>query len=418
MRRSLRRGVPAALFSLLSLLIGSAGARAQEIDVDRFTLRGFGTLGATTHDAEGIEFRRNVGQAEGVEADEIDFGVDSLAGAQLDFKVNSKLDVMLQGVARARSDGDWAARLSQAFIRYSPDDSLVLRVGRVGYDIYLLAESRQVGYSYLAVRPSPEFYGQITDDEIDGGDVSYTRRMGPGLFRARLFGGKGSGEMAFADGTHTDSDGDIFGATLDYIYRGWTGRVAVVQFEYEAGAELGQLAGALQMTGFPSAVAVANDLNQDVLRSVGVQIGIAYDDGPLLAQLMYGAADSDSLIGPNFDKSYALVGYRLRKWTPFVAHAGSYDREPVRDAGLPAFPMLAPLNAAVVAVQLPTRSTQHTTSVGLRYDLSSRIDFKLQVDRTRVSDSALNFDNRSPPGAPSGGPYDMTVIAATMDFVF
>jgi hypothetical protein len=191
-----------------------------------------------------------------------------------------------------------------------------------------------------------------------------------------------------------------------------------VRFDYDAGSAILQLAGALRATGFPSAVAIADDFDQESFGSLGVQVGIAYDDGPLLAQLMYGGADSDSIAGPHFDKSYALLGYRLGKWTPFAAHAGSYDREPIRDAGLPDIPMLAPLNAAVAGVQASTRSTQHTTSLGVRYDFSPRVDFKLQLDRTHVDESTLNFDLRSPPGAPSAGPYGMTVITATVDFVF
>jgi hypothetical protein len=402
----------------LGLVFGADGVRAQEMDVDRFTLRGFGTLGATTHDAQGVAFRRNVGQGRGVEQDDLDLRTDSLAGVQVDFRLGSKFDVMLQGVSRLAADGDWGVRMAQGFIRYSPDESLVMRLGRVGYDIYLLAESRQVGYSYLTVRPSAEFYGQIADDDIDGADISYTRRMGPGLFRARVFGGSGAGELAFADGTYRDSKSDIHGATFDYIYRGWTGRLAFVQFGYDSSPELRALAGALRATGMPDAVAIAVDLTQSSFKSLGVQIGFAYDDGPLLAQLMYGAGNSDSIAGPNFDKSYALFGYRVRKWTPFVAHAGSFDREPIRNAGLPPVPMLAPLDAAVTAVQAVTRSTQHTTSLGVRYDYSSRVDFKLQLDRTRVRESTLNFDYRASSAGAFAAPFDMNVIAATVDFVF
>jgi hypothetical protein len=403
-----------ALILAATSIIGAPAAHAQDFATDRVTVRGFGTLGATTHGTDGIEFRRHVGQAHGVSADDIDFGVDSIAGLQFDVKLDSRFDVVLQGVSRMRADGDWSPRLSQGFLRYSPDDSLVLRAGRIGYDIYLLAESRQVGYSYLPVRPSPEFYGQITNDDIDGLDVAYTRRMGRGLFRARLFGGGGSGELAFADETNRDTTGDVYGATFDYIFRGWTGRIAFVQFGYDAGDEIPLLAGALRATGFPSAAAVAADIDHDVFQSQGVQVGLAYDDGPMLAQLMYGAGISDSIAGPEFEKIYALFGYRLRQWTPFVSFASSSDRFAIRDAGLPDIPMLAPLNAAVVRIQQATRSTQHTTSLGVRYDLSSHVDFKLQVDRASVRDSSLMFDHRPVPGAP----YDLTVIAATVDFVF
>jgi hypothetical protein len=371
-------------------------------------------VGATTHEADEIEYRRNAGQARGARSSHFDFGTDSLAGLQIDARLDSHFDVVLQGVTRQRASGDWSPRLSQGFLRYSPDDSLVLRAGRIGFDIYLLAESRQVGYSYLAVRPSPEFYGQITNDDIDGLDVAYTRRVGRGLFKARVFGGDNSGEMAFADRSTADTVGDVYGATFDYIYRGWTARIALVQFNYDAGADVALLVGALRATGFPSATSVADDLDHDSFRSDGVQVGLAYDDGPMLAQVLYGAVTSDSIAGPGYDKLYALFGYRFGTWTPFAAFSSSSDRNRIIDAGLPDVPMLAPINAAVVATQKASRSTQHTTSVGLRYDFNSHLDFKLQLDRTDVRDSSLMFDYR--PAA--GTPYDMTVVTAAVDFVF
>jgi hypothetical protein len=414
-RQRLQQGTCAAILSTLTFIFtGHGSAFAQELEADRFAFRGFGTLGASTHDTDGIEFRRNTGQGDGVESGEIDFNTDSLAGVQFDFRLNSKFDVVAQGVIRQRADGDWSPRLSQGFLRFSPDDALVLRAGRIGYDIYLLAESRQVGFSYLTARPSAEFYGQITNDEIDGLDIAYTRRLGRGLFKARAFGGEGSGELAFATGPESDTTGDVYGATFDYIFRGWTARVAMVQFNYDADASIPLLVGGLRMTGFPSALAVADDLDEDVFQSHGVQLGVAYDDGPMLAQIMYGAVTSDSIAGPKFDKLYTLFGYRLQKWTPFVSYASSTDREPIHDAGLPPIPQLAPLNAAVVQIQQATRSTQHTTSLGLRYDLNSHVDFKFQVDRTHVRDSSVMFDYR-----PSAGtPYGLTVITAAVDFVF
>jgi hypothetical protein len=389
-------------------------ADADDLGDARFAVRGFGTLGATTHGTDGIEFRRNTGQAHGAASGEIDFGTDSIAGVQFDARLASKFDVVLQGVSRQRTDGDWAPQVTQGFVRWSPDESFVVRAGRVGYDIYLLAESRQVGYSYLAVRPSPEFYGQITNDEIDGGDLSFTRRVGRGLMRARAFGGAGSGELAFADGSRRQTHGDVYGATLDYLWRGWTARIAYVQFNYDADRNVPLLVGALRATQFPSALAVADDLDSKVYRSDGVQVGVAHDDGPVLAQVMYGAITSDSLAGPAFDKFYGLFGYHFGKVTPFVSFASSRDRDSIRDAGLPDVPQLAPLNAAVVATQKATRSTQHTTAVGVRYDFASHFDLKLQVDRLDITDSSIILDHRAVPG----GPANLTVITAAVDFVF
>jgi hypothetical protein len=416
-RQRIHWGKPltAMLLPFVLLVAGTiSNADAQALDEKRFTLRGFGTLAATTHDADGIEFRRGVGQGRGVAADKVEFYTDSLAGVQFNATLNSKFDVVLQAVSRQHADGDWDVDLSQGFVRYSPDESLVLRAGRIGFDIYLLAESRQVGYSYLALRPPPEVYGLLANDEVDGGDIAYTRRIGRGLARARFFAGGGASETAFADGRHFDTDASVFGASFDYLYRGWTARVALVRYEYDSDPSFTPLVAALRMTGAPDAVAIADGIDHSELYSQGVQLGVAYDDGPMQAQVLYGVIDTDSIAGPSSNSLYALFGYRVRAFTPFASYASSRDRDPIRTTGLPALPMFAPLNGAVEFIQSTLRSTQHTFSVGMRYDFNSHFDLKLQIDRVSLRDSALMYDRRLPPG----GPADMTVIGAAVDFVF
>src|SRR4051812_38909876 len=93
------------VFVLAALVTTSPGiARADDLGDSRFAVRGFGTLGVTTHGTDGIEFRRNTGQGSGAAADEIDFGADSIAGVQFDARVSSKFDVVLQGVTRERAN--------------------------------------------------------------------------------------------------------------------------------------------------------------------------------------------------------------------------------------------------------------------------------------------------------------------------
>lgn len=407
----LSRSIAMALLFALGM---SAHAQSEDLDTSWLTVRGFGTLAATTHDAEGIEFRRSMNQPDGVREGDIDLAVDSQAGLQFNLKLAPHFDAVVQGVTRMHADGGWAPRVSQGFVRYSPDETLVFRAGRVGYDIYLLAESRQVGYSYLTLRPSPEFYGMVTNDEVDGADASVTLRVGPGLVRARVFGGKGSSESAFMDGTNAESDGRVLGACIDYLHRGWTARVALLRYRFDPDPGIAPLIGALRATGSPQAAAIADDLDRNEFESLGMQLGVAYEDGPLQAQLLYGGVIGNSISAPEFSKVYALAGYRVRQWTPFVSYAASRDRNPVRSTGLPDIPQLAPLEAAVLRMQQSSRSTQHTVSAGARFDLSEHIDFKVQIDHTSLEDSSLVFDRRVPPG----GPASMTVLAASIDFVF
>jgi hypothetical protein len=396
------------------MFIGASGARAQDFETDRFTFRGFGTIGFTTHDAEGIEFRRNVGQGYGSEANELDFHADSLAGLQLNSRIAARFDLALQGVTRINAEGNWTPRVTQAFLRYSPDESLVLRAGRFGYEIYLLAESRQVGYSYLAVRPSQDFYGLVTNDEVDGIDASWTTRLGPGLFKVRVFGGEGSDETALHDGTSWSGSSDAVGATLDYTWRSLTARAAALEVRYGANADLRELGAFLASSGSPPAIDIGEELIGSEQVSRGLQLGLAYDGGPLQAQLLYGHIISDSIAGPNVNAFQAQAGYRVGDWTPYLSFAKSRDRNPIRSTGLPELPELLPVIGTVRELQDNMRATQHSTSLGVRWDLSSHWAFKAQVDFTDIHDSALNFDRRPA----NSGDTRMTVLTAAVDFVF
>jgi hypothetical protein len=402
------------IFCALMLIAGGPLALAEDVQAGRLTLRGFGTLAITTHDADGIEFRRNVGQARGIAAHEPGIDSDSLAGLQINARLAAQAALVVQGVTRMDVEGEWSPRVTQAFIRYSPDESLVLRGGRFGYDIYLLAESRQVGYSYVAVRPSQDFYGLVTHDEVDGIDMSWTARLGRGLVKTRLFGGRGSDATAMADGTYWEGRSDVVGVTLDYSWRAWTARVAALQVEYGGNPDLAMLGQALVATGAPEAGAIGDELIGSTQASRGMQLGVAYDGGPLQAQLLYGHILSDSIAGPSVRAWLAQVGYRVKAWTPFISHSRSRDSEAMRTTGLPDIPELEPLNGLVLQLQENMRATQRSTSVGIRWDVSPRWDVKLQADFTSIGDSVLNFDRRT--GGTGSG--NMTVLTAGVDFVF
>lgn len=408
--------IPGAMILALAGLAALAAAPVAGADLgeSRFDLRGFGTAAVTTQNSDGLEYRRNAGQPRGVASGDVEMFTDSIAGAQLNFRASSDIEMVLQAVTRMNVEGDWQPRVTQAFLRYSADESLALRAGRIGFDIYLLAESRQVGYSYVPLRPSVEFYGLLANDSIDGADVSYTSRLGAGLVRGRLFAGRGSDEMAFPDGGHQAIESDVLGASFDYIVGGWTARVAGGQWRYDVHPYAPTLAAGLRMTGLPQALAVADHLDQSTFKTFGAQVGVAYDEGPLKAQLMWLMLDSDPVYGPDTRGVYAFAGYRLGQWTPYASFSRSRDVAPVISTGLQDIPEYAPLEEAVLGMQYGARTTQRTASLGVRFDVAANLDLKLQVDRARIQDSALVFDRRT--GAHTDA--DMTIVALALDFVF
>ncbi len=99
MRQSLRRGTCVSVISMFAMLcIGGASVQAQEVNADRFTLRGFGTLAGTWQDAKDVDFRRFVGQPSGVGKGNIEFQPDSIAGLQVNARIGSDLSATVQGV--------------------------------------------------------------------------------------------------------------------------------------------------------------------------------------------------------------------------------------------------------------------------------------------------------------------------------
>ena len=77
--------------------------------------------------------------------------------------------------------------------------------------------------------------------------------------------------------------------------------------------------------------------------SRALQLGVAYDGGPLQAQILYGHIVSDSLAGPNVRAALAQVGYRVGAFTPYVSFTTSKDRDGLESTGLPELPELLPV---------------------------------------------------------------------------
>jgi hypothetical protein len=65
-------------------------------------------------------------------------------------------------------------------------------------------------------------------------------------------------------------------------------------------------------------------------------------------------------------------------------------------------------------MQSSVRTTQRTASIGFRYDISAHVDLKFQLDRVKLTDTALVFDRR----VDTGRDAHMTIAAMAIDFVF
>jgi hypothetical protein len=386
---------------------------ADALSDSRFSLSAFGTLGAVYQNARGLAYRRDISQGHGARAGEVDLGTDSIVGLQATGRIASGLDAQVQETVHRDEDGLWRPELERAFLRYQPSPSVMLRAGRIGLGLYLLADAFDVGYAYLTIRPPVEIYGLLAADEFDGADAELSRPIGGGVGRIRVLGGKWPFQIAQADGTTIEIDDDsVIGITADYLHGDWQTRAALLQIHIPGGND--PVAPALAQTGFPQAVALARELDRSQQNSYGMEIGTTYEGNPLQAALLYIHLNSDYLQGPKFNSAFALLGYHIAQLTPYTSFSMTDNFGPTRGTGLPPLPVFEPLIAAAREDQVSAQTTQRDFSLGVRYDFAPHVDLKAQIDQVWLHQSELIFDYNVPPP----GHTSLTVYGLAVDFAF
>jgi len=399
----------------LALPLLSFGAQAAESGERRLTVGGFGTLGALYHDSEGLEYRRSLNQSKGAEAGKVDFAVDTLAGLQLNGAWNRELESVIQVVSRYDTGESWRPRLTRGFIRYAPNESLMFRAGRVGYELLPRTDSRDVGYSYLSIRAPVEVFGILPRDHFDGADVTLTHPLAMGLARIKLYGGTATGTVVYHD-RRVDLDGSkVWGGHVEYIGRDWGLRLGRGVFLAGDEANVDPLIAGLRAAATPQAMALADDLAEKDRHTQFTVGAITYDHDPLQARLFVSYAQSDNPVRPNGLLAALTLGYDLGQVTPFIGYALAEPHGEIQGTGRPdATPRLAAFNAAVFDAQTRARPEQSTLTLGLRYDFAPRMDLKLQVDRVWRERSSLVLDRNNPPDHDA----DMLVFGVALDFIF
>jgi hypothetical protein len=397
----------------VALLLALAGAtgHAGELSGSRITVGAFGTLGAVYQNAHGLAYRRSVSQGHGARAGQVDLGTDSLLGLQVTGNITASLDAQAQTIVRRNAEGVWRPELARAFVRYRPSQAVMVRAGRIGLGVYLLADALDVGYSYLTIRPPVELYGMLARDEFDGADATFSRQLGRGVGRIRAFGGRLPFQTAFANGfVDTVDDLKIFGMTADYLYRQWQTRAALLEIHQPVSPD--PVAPALAQSGFPQAVALAGSLNHAPQNSYGIALGTLYEGDRWQGALVVAHFNSDYLQGPKFNAGFALLGYRIAQLTPYAAFSMTDSFSAAEPTGLPAVPLFEPLIAAAQEDQAAGQANQRDLSLGIRYDFAPHMDLKVQIDHLWLHQSDLIFDYAVPPP----GHTSLTVFGVALDF--
>ncbi len=396
----------------LGLCLSASGLSIADDSAPALTLRYFGTAGLSYVTSGQADFVRDLSQSNGAKGGQWSYQLDSLVGAQANFQINEQLEIVGQAVSRHRYDDTYIPELTWAFAKYSPRPDLELRGGRLGTDFYMRADSRLVGYSYLTVRPSVDYYGGLPFQFLDGLDGAVTLPVGDGLLRAKVFGGYSPEKFPLENSEPWDASGSpILGGNLDYQWDSWQFRLGYFQISYKRDlpGSFTTLMTALRRLSLPDSQAAANALTVDGTTSRHYSAGVVYDEGPLQVQLMVSGVKHDSAFFQDSVSGYFLTGYRVGDVTPFAGLSWSRSSAAILNStGVPV------LDTAVANTIGRTGSNQHTYTLGLRWDFHPGMDVKVQWDAIRgAPDSTFLYRWEQP-----GWTGQTHVLSAVLDFAF
>jgi hypothetical protein len=391
----------------------------------RLTLSGFGTLGLARSDNDSAEFVRDLSQPRGLTR-QWSGKVDSVLGLQANWTLGAHTEAVIQAITRYRYDGSHDPEISWAFLRHDFSPDFQMRVGRLGTEFYMLADSRLIGYSNTAVRPPPDFYGSLIFSYFDGIDTSVGMNIGDGLLRAKLFYGHSPETSPFYKDITWDLDrARLLGGHLDYFQGPWQFRLAHAEVRFSSRdqpltelanrvidadpalallkvAYTNPLSNRIELTGLVPELSTSNKTSRFD------SIGIVYDKGPLRVQTMLGRIRHETESYEDNRAAFVIGSYRIGKLTPYLGYSTTKSKASTISTQLPG------LSDFARGLSATTHADQHTITLGTRWDFHQNWAMKVQLDRIRgraaseflFRGSAVQWDGR------------MNVLSATLDFAF
>lgn len=426
-RRAARWSLP-VVFGLF--LAGPVGA--QTAPDSNWALSGFGSLGLTAQSGgHDWGLQRNSSQR-GAGAD-VSASQDSRLGLQLDWHSGNQWEGAAQVVATNKPSGTpFGENIEWGYVGYRPLPNTRIRVGRTSPDVFLFADSRNVGFALPWARPPIDFYGFAPVVSVDGADVEQRWSLDESTWRVRATAGSFRAGVTDALGARLQMRGSqVWALGVTREEGGLLLKASYLQarLRLQTPPELQLLQQGLDQVaqlGLPGVTDSIDALGDNLWNGGGASylaLAAQYDTGPwsFVAEASELTVRHSPLSGR---RAYASIGYR----TGAVTWYGLVSRVVPSRSALTEPDLVTPL-APVIGEQaaqqaqalagyaadagLLYRFDQTTLAAGLRWDVATNTAVKLQIDR---------FDVRRNGGAgwraSDPRPAEGTVLSVLVDFVW
>jgi hypothetical protein len=412
------------LFARLALCAALAGHAAPALaDGVDWTLKGFGTLAGIGTDTKRLGFRRDFTQDASATRDWT-WDIDSRLGVQLDLDFRNPFHIAVQWVARNHAGNFFEQNLEWAFLRWRPNDTLDLRLGRIGADAFMLSDYRNVGYAYPWMRPPHEYYATLIPYHFDGGDITWRLPLEDDSLLT-LKGSVGYSltqvESPYTGNPPDDMNLFMFAGNLTYESGDWRTHLGYVQAEALSDIPYQGVSAILQnplvSLLWPEAHNLAGRLSIQGKQLHYGTLGVAYDDGLWQVQSEASYIGSSNLpVMTNMLAGYLSVGRRFGHLTVYGLYGFGESLDAPEKLADPLAPVPALLDLKDAAENLLNyaRVDQQSASLGLRWDVYENIALKAQWSHFWLGrHGTFLWTNPEPPT-----PLNVNVWSMGVDFVF
>ncbi|MCX9156008.1 hypothetical protein OPU71_07695 [Niveibacterium sp. 24ML] len=380
---------------LLAGLAAIPAAHALEIglaDAGELRLNGFATLAATralTDDA--ADYRSaNYLSAGSERTRHWDTQNDSILGLQAFLTApQSRFAAVVQGVLANDTHDALALRMDWLYLDWRAADTLTMRAGRTPFPAMMDSESRWLGHSRLTVTAAPETYFHMPTTSLDGASLRWRHDRDRHYLQLRAGAGVTRFETASRTGVAEVDLNRTLAASLEVGNAVW--RAYLGAFSADARVQsppLATLNGALSALAptVPEAGTMAAAYPTGWFPISQLSLGFEYLDAPWTFKAEAVRRSSDNLLVYAVRGWYAVAGYTLGNFTPYVSGGVQWQASDLSPRFLPpgtpgGEALSAIYNATLIGL------AQSRIGAGLRYDLPFGAAIKLQYDRLKLQES-------------------------------
>lgn len=382
-------------YIFLLLLVINATAVSAENEM-RWSVTGFGTFGLAGTDTDEVGFFRSTTQAQDL-TDSWGITTDSLLGLQLDVDINSELHATVQWVARDHVGDFFEQNLDWAFLRWNISETSNIRAGRLGADLFLLSDYRNVGYAYPWMRPPHEFYSSLALSHFDGFDLNHKIYFDNDALSIKVFAGYSFNQIPSAFPESVDLESPLVGGSIKFESGSWTTRTGYAYLRLVTDVPNERLVNALNdplvNQGLPNINQVIPHLSLKDTDVHYYSLGSAYDDGTWIAQAELSYIDAERNFFPDSVNAYLSVGKRISSVTLYslLGISRSFQKDVYIPTPIYPSPQLQQLHYSVNRAINKNGIDEKSASLGLRWDFHPNFALKTQWSHYWIGANGSQF---------------------------